>query len=116
MCFLWSPGVYNYIVNNGASYFFLNYIVWVGSNVFYRYYSQVECTAECFNLNIVVILNLPHFEIFRSILKFLTFYKDLKMHKIALKYLKNNLRSPFENCAFTPLFYRITQFATSVIL
>ena len=28
--------------------------------------------------------------------------------KIALKYLKNNLRRPFENCEFSPQFYRIT--------
>ena len=28
--------------------------------------------------------------------------------KIVLKYIKNNLRRPFENCEFTPLFYRIT--------
>jgi hypothetical protein len=30
--------------------------------------------------------------------------------KIALKYFKNNLRRPFENCEFTSIFYRITQF------
>ena len=30
------------------------------------------------------------------------------IYKIALKYLKNNLRRPFENCEFTPLLYRIT--------
>ena len=29
--------------------------------------------------------------------------------KIALKYLKNNLRRPFENCELTPLFYKITK-------
>jgi hypothetical protein len=29
-------------------------------------------------------------------------------YKIALKYSKNNLRRPFENCEFTALFYRIT--------
>ena len=29
--------------------------------------------------------------------------------KIELKYLKNNLRRPFENCEFTPLLYRITK-------
>jgi hypothetical protein len=28
--------------------------------------------------------------------------------KIALKYLKNNLSRPFENCEFTPLLNRIT--------
>ena len=32
------------------------------------------------------------------------------IYKIALKYLRNNLRRPFENCEFTSLFYRITHF------
>jgi hypothetical protein len=36
--------------------------------------------------------------------------------ELRLNILKNNLRRPFENCEFTPLLYRITQFRSGLIL
>jgi hypothetical protein len=49
----------------------------------------------------------PHNLYILSVDIWISLYRDL--FKNALKYLKNNLRCPFENYEFTPLFYRITK-------